>query len=116
MSKSKNKFSLIATPYAIWSALFIVVPLLIILFFSVTVSTPDGYQFSLQNFTRMFQEQYIAIFLKSLFLAVISTIICLIIGFPIAYIISKMNIKRRNLYIMLFILPMWMNFLLRTYA
>ncbi|WP_317310375.1 ABC transporter permease [Clostridium thermobutyricum] len=116
MSKSKNKFSLIATPYAIWSALFIVVPLLIILFFSVTVSNPDGYQFSLQNFTRMFQEQYIAIFLKSLFLAVISTIICLIIGFPIAYIISKMNIKRRNLYIMLFILPMWMNFLLRTYA
>lgn len=116
MSKNKNKFSLIATPYAIWSALFIVVPLLIILFFSVTVDTPDGYQFSLHNFTRMFQEQYIAIFLKSLFLAVVSTIICLILGFPIAYIISKMHIKRRNLIIMLFILPMWMNFLLRTYA
>lgn len=116
MKKSKNKFSLLSTPYFIWSILFIIVPLLIILFFSLTVDTSSGYEFSLVNFTRMFQEQYVAIFLKSLWLAIISTIICLILGFPIAYIISKMNVKKRNLIIMLFILPMWMNFLLRTYA
>ncbi|WP_297639397.1 ABC transporter permease [uncultured Clostridium sp.] len=116
MSKNKNKFSLLSTPYFIWSILFIIVPLLIILFFSLTQNTADGYKFSLVNFTRMFQEQYAAIFFKSLWLAIISTIICLILGFPIAYIISKTNIKKRNLLIMLFILPMWMNFLLRTYA
>ncbi|MGL4849621.1 MAG: ABC transporter permease [Clostridium sp.] len=114
--KKSNKFSFIATPYALWSAIFIVVPLLIIIFFSVTVETSTGYKFSLDNFTRMFQEQYVAIFTKSIVLAAISTVLCLILGFPIAYIISKMNIKHRNLVIMLFILPMWMNFLLRTYA
>ncbi|MGL5417122.1 MAG: ABC transporter permease [Clostridium sp.] len=114
--KKSNKFSFLSAPYVLWSAIFIVVPLLIIVFFSLTVETSTGYKFSLENFSRMFQEQYFAIFIKSLVLAAISTVLCLILGFPIAYIVSKMDIKKRNLIIMLFILPMWMNFLLRTYA
>ncbi|MGL4875627.1 MAG: ABC transporter permease [Clostridium sp.] len=114
--KKSNKFSFVAAPYAVWSAIFIIVPLLIIIFFSITVETSTGYKFSLENFSRMFQEQYIAIFTKSVVLAATSTVLCLILGFPIAYIISKIDIKKRNLVIMLFILPMWMNFLLRTYA
>ncbi|CAH0438284.1 Spermidine Putrescine ABC transporter, permease component [Clostridium neonatale] len=64
----------------------------------------------------MLSPQYFSVFKRSIWLAFISTIACLIIGYPIAYIISQMKSSTRNLLIMLFILPMWMNFLLRTYA
>ncbi|MDY6012231.1 ABC transporter permease [Clostridium sp.] len=111
-----NKKNFIAYPYIVWSALFIVIPLLMILFFSFTIDSGSGYRFSTENFQRLMNPQYIAIFSRSLVLAIISTIICLLIGYPVAYIISKLPEHRRNLLIMLFILPMWMNFLLRTYA
>ncbi|MDQ0150085.1 ABC transporter permease [Eubacterium multiforme] len=113
---NNKKSSLAAYPYIIWSALFIVVPLLMILFFSLTTDSGSGYQFSFENFKRLMNPQYIKIFSRSIYLALISTAVCLIIGYPVAYIISKMPESKRNLLIMLFILPMWMNFLLRTYA
>ena len=113
---NKNKRSLAAYPYIIWSAIFIIVPLLMILFFSLTIDTDTGYQFSLENFQRLMHPLYFKIFGRSLLLAVLSTVVCLLIGYPVAYIISKMPENKRNLVIMLFILPMWMNFLLRTYA
>ncbi|KJU70838.1 ABC transporter permease [Clostridium baratii] len=113
---NKNKKSLAAYPYIIWSAIFIIVPLLMILFFSLTIDTDTGYQFSLENFQRLMHPLYFKIFGRSLLLAVLSTVVCLLIGYPVAYIISKMPENKRNLVIMLFILPMWMNFLLRTYA
>ncbi len=113
---NNRKSGLAAYPYIVWSALFIVVPLLMILFFSLTTDSGSGYQFSLENFERLINPQYIKIFSRSISLALISTAVCLIIGYPVAYIISKMPENRRNLLIMLFILPMWMNFLLRTYA
>lgn len=113
---TKKKTSLAAYPYFAWSALFIVIPLLIVLFFSFTTKTASGYSFSLENYTRLLSSQYFSIFARSIWLAFISTILCLVIGYPVAYIISKMKVSRRNFLIMLFILPMWMNFLLRTYA
>ncbi|MBS4841680.1 ABC transporter permease [Clostridium sp.] len=113
---TKKKTSLAAYPYFAWSALFIVIPLLIVLFFSFTVQTDSGYSFSLENYSRLISSQYFNIFLRSIWLALISTILCLIVGYPVAYIISQMKVSRRNFMIMLFILPMWMNFLLRTYA
>lgn len=113
---AKKKTSLAAYPYFAWSALFIVIPLLIVLFFSFTVQTDSGYSFSLENYSRLISSQYFNIFLRSIWLALISTILCLIVGYPVAYIISQMKVSRRNFIIMLFILPMWMNFLLRTYA
>ncbi|MBP1889566.1 spermidine/putrescine transport system permease protein [Clostridium moniliforme] len=113
---NNKKSSLAAYPYIVWSALFIIVPLLMILFFSLTTDSGSGYQFSLENFERLINPQYIKIFGRSICLALISTAVCLIIGYPVAYIISKMPENKRNLLIMLFILPMWMNFLLRTYA
>lgn len=113
---TKKKTSLAAYPYFAWSALFIVIPLLIVLFFSFTTKTSSGYSFSLENYTRLFSSQYFNIFARSIWLAFISTILCLIIGYPVAYIIAQMKLSRRNFLIMLFILPMWMNFLLRTYA
>lgn len=112
-----KKRSLAAYPYIFWSGLFIVVPLLIVLFFSFTVKTADGsYAFSLANYERLMDPQYAKVFWRSLKLAATSTALCLIIGYPVAYIISKMTENKRNLLIMLFIVPMWMNFLLRTYA
>ncbi|MGL5087769.1 MAG: ABC transporter permease [Clostridium sp.] len=117
MSKANTKHSsLAAYPYIFWSGLFIVIPLLIVIFFGFTLKTPDGYAFSLANFTKLMQPQYFTVFYRSLYLALLSTVGCLILGYPVAYIISKMSPGKRNILIMLFIVPMWMNFLLRTYA
>lgn len=113
---NKKKTSIAAYPYFAWSTIFIVVPLLIVLFFSFTTKTNSGYSFSLENYTRLMTSQYLDIFSRSLWLALLSTIACLIVGYPVAYIISQMKVSKRNFLIMLFILPMWMNFLLRTYA
>ena len=113
---NKKRTSIAAYPYFAWSTIFIVVPLLIVLFFSFTTKTNSGYSFTLENYTRLMSSQYFGIFSTSIWLALLSTIACLIIGYPVAYIISQMKVSKRNFLIMLFILPMWMNFLLRTYA
>ena len=114
--KKINSSKSAAYPYIVWSSLFILIPLLIVLFFSFTVETSEGYSFSLENYTRLMNSQYAHIFYKSIQLAGLTTVACLILGYPVAYIISKISPSRRNLVIMLFIVPMWMNFLLRTYA
>lgn len=114
MNKKRN--TLAAYPYILWCCLFIIIPLLIVLFFSLTEVSGDSYEFSLGNYTRLLNPQYGMIFFRSIRLALISTLACLIIGYPVAHIISKISSPRRNLVIMLFIVPMWMNFLLRTYA
>lgn len=115
MSKRKQG-SFLAYPYIIWSAIFIVVPLLLILFLSFTIETDNGMIFSLANYQKILNPLYLGVFGYSIWLAFLSTIICLVLGYPVAYIISRFNIKKRNLLILLFIIPMWMNFLLRTYA
>ncbi len=113
----KDKTSYLAYPYVIWSLIFIIVPLFLILFFGFTKFDGGEYTFSLENFQKIFLEDaYIKIFIRSINLAFISTVLCLIFGYPVAYIISKMDISKRGTVILLFILPMWMNFLLRTYA
>ena len=114
--KNRNKnLSFAAYPYVLWSAIFIVIPLLLIVFFSFTSKVDGRFVFSFENFQRLFEPIYFTVFIRSIWLAVLSTVSCLILGYPIAYIISKLPIKRRNMLILLFILPMWMNFLLRTY-
>ncbi len=115
--KNRNKnLSFAAYPYILWSAIFIVIPLLLIVFFSFTSKVDGRFVFSFENFQRLFEPIYFTVFIRSIWLAVLSTVLCLILGYPIAYMISKLPIKRRNMLILLFILPMWMNFLLRTYA
>lgn len=109
-----KKFSLI---YLFWGLVFIVFPLFLILAHSLSSNTDLGdFAFTLDNFTRFFEPLYVKILLTSLVLAGLSTILCLIIGYPVAYIISQMSEKARNNMILIFIIPMWMNFLLRTYA
>ena len=115
--KNRNKnLSFAAYPYVVWSAIFIVIPLLLIVFFSFTSKVDGRFVFSFENFQRLFEPIYFTVFIRSIWIAVLSTVSCLILGYPISYIISKLPIKRRNMLILLFILPMWMNFLLRTYA
>ncbi|MEN8077147.1 ABC transporter permease [Clostridioides difficile] len=116
MKNKNNQGILPASPYIVWSSLFIVIPLLIVVFFGFTVKSGDGYSFSLSNFSRLMDSQYLKVFGRSLLLAAEATIGCLILGYPVAYLISKMREGKRNILIMLFIVPMWMNFLLRTYA
>ena len=112
----KNKKSILAYPYIIWSAIFIVIPLILVFVFSFTIETDNGRVFSLANYKELMDPIYFKVFFRSITLAGISTIICLLVGYPVAYLISKANVNRRGTLILLFILPMWMNFLLRTYA
>ncbi|MEF9990666.1 MAG: ABC transporter permease [Romboutsia sp.] len=117
MKRKSNSYSNLASPYIIWSAIFIIIPLFLIVFFSFTTNGESGqYAFSLENFERLMNPIYFKVFARSIWLALLSTAICFIVGYPAAYIISKAKISKRGTLILLFILPMWMNFLLRTYA
>lgn len=112
----EKRKSILAYPYVIWSAIFIVIPLILVVFFSFTKEVDNGYVFSLENYKELMDPIYWTVFFRSIVLAGISTLICLIVGYPVAYIVSKMHVSKRGMVILLFILPMWMNFLLRTYA
>lgn len=113
------KFRRFAAPYNIWLLIFIVVPLIMVIYYSVTTGRLDQWtelELSLESFSRFFTPQYLAILLKSLRIAMITTLICLVLGYPLAYFISRMKSNVRNTMILLVVIPMWMNFLLRTYA
>lgn len=108
-----------AYPYIIWMIIFIAIPLLLVLYFGLTVGDSQDFStftFSLENFRRFLDPIYLKVLGRSVNLAFISTIICLILGYPMAYIISKKRASRRNVMVLMFVIPMWMNFLLRTYA
>lgn len=105
--------------YAAWAVVFIVFPLLLIFLYSFNGNRAmglDNFSFSFSNYQRFFEPLYLKILLTSVLLSVLSTIVCLLLGYPLAYIISRMDEKIRGSVILLFIIPMWMNFLLRTYA
>lgn len=108
-----------AYPYIAWIVIFIVVPLLLIMYFAFTRGDSQNFstfRFSLDNFRRFFTPIYLKVLGRSVNLAFISTIICLILGYPMAFIISKEKVSKRNMMILMMVIPMWMNFLLRTYA
>ncbi|MBY2475497.1 ABC transporter permease [Clostridioides difficile] len=108
--------SFLAYPYVVWSAIFVIIPLILVVFFSFTKESGGGYAFTLENYKEVIDPIYIKVFARSILLAGGATLICLVVGYPVAYIISKAHVSRRGSLILLFILPMWMNFLLRTYA
>lgn len=109
MNNIKSKS--IAFPYIIWMIVFIVVPLALVIGFAF--STKNG-QFTFDNITSM--TEYMPVLFRSIWLAVISTIICLFLGFPLSYIISRAMPHKQGTLLTLLLLPMWINFLLRTYA
>lgn len=100
-----------AFPYIIFMAIFIVVPLLMVAYFAFT--TGNG-EFTLNNIVKV--GGYIPVIIKSLFLALVATVICLVLGYPFAFIMARKTNNIRRTMLMLIMLPMWMNFLLRTYS
>lgn len=105
-------------PYVIWAALIVVLPLLLIILYSVTKNGNElvNIQFTLENFKRMTEPVYMAVFVKSFELGILSVVICLILGYLLAYFIAGFQEKVQNLLILLVTIPMWINTLLRTYA
>ena len=118
---------LVLTPYSVWALLFIIVPLLFVAYYAFT---DNNYQFTTRNVLRFFTEtspvlrggetretyRYLLIFGRSLKLAVISTLICLLAGYPFAYMLARAPAKVQSVLITIIMIPMWMNFLIRTYA
>ena len=102
-----------ATPYALWMLLFTIVPLLFVVYYAFS----DGHGgFTTANFLRILQPGYLPVLLTSLKLALYCTIICLLIGYPTAYFLASRDFSANKILVVLILLPMWMNFLLRTYA
>ena len=124
----KNTYRAALMPYSVWALLFILVPLAFVGYYAFT---DNDFRFTMEHFVRFFtatssittdsgatQEvyTYLLIFWRSLKLAVISTLICLLLGYPLAYIMSRARPKIQQTMMTLIMIPMWMNFLIRTYA
>ena len=103
-------------PYLVWMAIFIVVPFLLLLFYSFTASTDQGIVFTLDHVKRLWDPIYLMVLLRSINLALICTIICLIVGYPVSLILASKEYSSNKVLALLFVIPMWINFLLRTYA
>jgi spermidine/putrescine transport system permease protein len=107
----KSKRALFAVPYVGWLALFVVAPIVMVVIYAFSTA---GGGFTLENFARM--GTYATVFTRSFWLALLATLICLLIGYPVAYFISREGPRFQRVAMMLVMLPMWMNFLLRTYS
>ena len=108
----KNLFQrLAAAPHIVWMLLFIVAPMLFVLYFAFTDT--DG-NFSLSNISTL--SQYGNVFVMSIAFALIATVVCLLIGYPLAYFMSRCKPKTQKILMVLIMLPMWCNLLIRTYA
>ena len=107
----KSKRSLFAVPYVVWMALFVVAPIIMVVIYAFTTA-----DFSLtgENFTGM--GTYLSIFTRSFQLAIVATLVCLLIGYPLAYVMAREGPGFQRMATVLIMLPMWVNFLLRTYS
>ena len=107
----RNKLSGFAVPYVIWMALFVVIPIFIMVVYAFTTAEFEG---TLDNFAAM--GVYSSVFFRSFRLALIATLVCLLIGYPVSYWMAKEGPTFQRVAMALIMLPMWMNFLLRTYS
>lgn len=119
--RSRGVLAILLTPGVLWLTLFFVIPLLIVLVVSFSKRSLLGvvdYSFNLNNYIRVFDPgaPYFSIFLRSLGLATINTILCLLLGYPFAFYIARQTPQRQKLLIFLVMVPFWTNFLIRTYA
>lgn len=128
ISRTQGTYRAALAPYSVWSLLFVIVPLVFVAYYAFT---DNSFSFTTENITRFFTatsnmiqddgtttevRTYLLIFGRSLKLAVISTLACLILGYPIAYIMARAKEKTQKTMVTLIMIPMWMNFLIRTYA
>ena len=126
--RTQGTYRAALAPYSVWSLLFVIVPLVFVAYYAFT---DNSFSFTTENITRFFTatsnmiqddgtttevRTYLLIFGRSLKLAVISTLACLVLGYPIAYIMARAKEKTQKTMVTLIMIPMWMNFLIRTYA
>ena len=106
-------------PYVVWIALFILIPMLLIVLYAFTKQGNETLtlQFTLENFVRFFKDTvFIDVLITSLRIALITTVLCILLGYPMAFIISKMDANKSALFVLLITAPTWINMLVRTYA
>ena len=128
LTRKKGYANYSLMPYTVWTLIFVLVPLVFVAYYAFT---DDSFRFTTENITRFFNatsnlkdddgtvrevRTYVVIFMRSLKLAAISTVICLVMAYPLAYIISHARAKTQKMLVTLIMIPMWMNFLIRTYA
>jgi len=107
----RNKLDRFAVPYVVWMAIFVVAPILLMVVYAFSA---EGGGFTLANFADL--GEYLPVFTRSFKLAIVATLICLLMGYPMAYLMAKEGARFQRVAMALIMLPMWMNFLLRTYA
>ena len=108
-----NRKKLLGAPYYIWSAMFIIIPLCMVFYYGLT--DKNG-AFTLENITAMALAEHAKALWLALGLSLISTLICLLLAYPLALILTGLKVNQHSFIVLIFILPMWMNFLLRTLA
>ena len=113
MKKQSLLSKLVGAPYIVWSAIFIVIPLAIVVYYSFTDRSGAA---TLDNFKTIADPGFINIFWKSIRFSVIATCICLFIAYPFAYSVAKMKKSTQSMMMLLIMLPMWMNLIIRTYS
>jgi len=111
-------FGKLIQPYIVIIGAMVVIPMLLILIyaFSKTGNNVMTFVFTLDNFRRFFDPVFIKVLIKSLEIAVMTTVICLLIGYPVAYVVARVDEKYSGILLLLITLPMWINMLVRTYA
>lgn len=111
--KSKNMKRLLAGPYMFWAVAFIIIPLLMILYYGLTNQSGE---FTLLNIAKITTPENLKALGLALLLSFVSTVICLLLAYPLAMILTGIGVNQSSFVVLIFILPMWMNFLLRTMA
>ena len=109
----KNRKNLLAAPYSVWAIGFIVIPLVLVIYYAFTDKTGS---FTLDNIIAITESTNLKALGLSVLLSFISTIICLLLAYPLAMILAALGVNQSSFMVFIFILPMWMNFLLRTLA
>jgi spermidine/putrescine transport system permease protein len=111
-------FGNLVKPYMVWMSLFIVIPMLLIVLYAFTThgNSVMAFQFTIDNFGKFFEPVFIKVMLKSIQVALITTAVCILIGYPIAYVIANVEERWQTLLMLLVTIPMWINMLVRTYA
>ena len=114
-----KQFRSMTYPYVLWISVMIVAPMLLIVLYAFTTSGNDvlTFQFTLENFKRFVTDSvFLAVLWRSLYIAVVTTVICILLGYPIAYAIAQLGDRGNTIMILLITMPTWVNMLVRTYA
>ena len=114
-----KQFRTMAYPYIVWIIAMIVVPMLMIVMYAFTTKGNEvtTFRFTFENFLQFFSDSiFIDVLKRSLFIAIVTTVICILLGYPTAYILAQMEGRKKMILVLLITIPMWTNMLVRTYA